>query len=42
MENIIRTIDSSNADRYRFICTKSKPKTLGYQQKPEMLEVSNE
>jgi L-amino acid N-acyltransferase YncA len=33
MENIIRTIDPSNVDRYGFFCYKSKPKTQGYQQK---------
>ena len=31
MENIIRTIDPANVDRYGFFCYKSKPKTLGYQ-----------
>lgn len=40
MENTIRTIDASNVDRYSYFCTKSKPKTLGYHQKPEMLDVS--
>ena len=33
MENIIRTIDPSNVDRYGFFCYKSKPKTQGFQQK---------
>jgi L-amino acid N-acyltransferase YncA len=37
MENIIRTIDSSNVDRYGFFCYKSKPKTQGYHQKREWL-----
>jgi GNAT superfamily N-acetyltransferase len=37
MENIIRTIDASNVDRYGFFCYKSKPKTQGYRQKREWL-----
>ncbi len=37
MENIIRTVDASNVDRYGFFCYKSKPKTQGYHQKREWL-----
>ena len=37
MENIIRTIDASNVDRYGFFCYKSKPKTQGFRQKHEWL-----
>jgi L-amino acid N-acyltransferase YncA len=37
LENIIRTIDPSNVDRYGFFCYKSKPKTQGFRQKREWL-----
>lgn len=37
MENIIRTIDPSNLDRYGFFCYKSKPKTEGFRQKRQWL-----
>jgi L-amino acid N-acyltransferase YncA len=37
VENIIRSIDASNVDRYGFFCYKSKPKTQGYHQKREWL-----
>ncbi len=38
MENVIRTIDASNVDRYGFFCYKSKPKTAGYRHKRLWLE----
>lgn len=37
MDNVIRTIDASNVDRYGFFCYKSKTKTVGYRQKREWL-----
>jgi GNAT superfamily N-acetyltransferase len=37
MENIIRTIDHSNVDRYGFFCYKSKRKTAGYMHKRDWL-----
>jgi len=37
LDNIIRTIDPSNVDRYGFFCYKSKPKTEGFHQKREWL-----
>ncbi len=40
MENILRTIDASNVDRYGFFCYKSKPKSAGYRHKRLWLERS--
>jgi GNAT superfamily N-acetyltransferase len=37
MDTHIRTIDTSNVDRYGFFCYKSKPKTQGFRQKREWL-----